>query len=184
MRILTAAVLAVLLCLVYGNACLAVTATAAGTGTPGCNPGVAIICPAGDLGGIQVTATEAPGYPVGTTITCTAGGPGLCICPNESPQTQTVPAGNPVVNFTFSREGGCGNISFTVVSTFSGAAPLTPVIFLASPDYNGDCQVNLSDFILFAQCFLAINPCCDYDCDGMVTLMDFITFAAHYLHWC
>ncbi|MFH1313803.1 MAG: hypothetical protein ABIJ00_11340 [Candidatus Eisenbacteria bacterium] len=184
MRIITTVLLAVLLCLVYGNICLAVTVSAAGIGTPGCNPGTAIICPTGDMGAIQVTATEAAGYPVGTRITCTAAGPLICFCPGQNPQTQVVPVGNPVVNFTYFREGGCGNVTFSVVSTFSGAAGPTPPIFVASPDINGDCQVNLIDFVQFAQCFLGANPCCDFNCDGTVNLTDFITFATHYLHFC
>jgi hypothetical protein len=51
-----------------------------------------------------------------------------------------------------------------------------------SPDMNGDGQVTVADFALFAADFGGDAVCSDFDCNGGVTVADFALFASHFIH--
>jgi hypothetical protein len=158
-----------------------------GQGIPGCDPDIAVVCPASDMGMIQVTVTvrNIYGDPLpGKIVDCWAievAGP-FCWCPGESLQTDTSDI-NGQCFFYFHNFGGCGTIQFGAQSETVVFTP-SPTIEVRSPDINGDCIVNLTDFIAFASMYLTANPCGDYNCDGIVNLTVFIVFASHYLHVC
>ena len=69
----------------------------------------------------------------------------------------------------------------TVEATVTG---LEPVVFAAttkaSPDFDQDGQVGLSDFFLFAEHFGSNDPRFDLDSDGSVDFADFFLFAEHF----
>ncbi|MFH1311778.1 MAG: Ig-like domain-containing protein [Candidatus Eisenbacteria bacterium] len=159
-----------------------------GQGSPGtCDPDIAIVCPASDIGAIQVTVTvrNIYGDPLpGMTVDCWAEEVAgvFCWCPGESLQTDVTDI-NGQCFFYFTDFGGCGTIQFGAQSDGIVFTP-SPTIEVRSPDINGDCIVNLQDFILFAGYYLTTNPCGDFDCSGLVDLQDFIIFASHYLHVC
>jgi hypothetical protein len=159
-----------------------------GQGSPGtCDPDIAVVCPASDMGVIQVTVTvrNIYGDPLpGLEVDCWAEEVGgvFCWCPGESAQVDTSDI-NGQCFFYFTDFGGCGTLQFGAQCAGITFIP-SPTIEVRSPDINGDCIVDLLDFIIFAGSYLGTNPCCDYDCDGDVDLVDFITFAAHYLHAC
>ncbi len=162
------------------------TSTVSATGNGDCAPGAAV-CPAGDYDVVTVTVTVRDCY--GNVL------PGLevevypnpaltefCFCTGYESFTDTTDA-NGVVSGTFQYFGGCGNLDFYADCEGITLGPSTP-INIASYDSNGDCTVNLTDFIAFAAMYLGTDPCGDYNCDGSVNLTDFIKFAAHYLHNC
>jgi hypothetical protein len=154
------------------------------SGTSGCPPGHAALCPCGSMDWFQVQVWEMPPSP-GSIITVAINRvPGLCICPGQSPLSAVEgPSGN--VSFTFNHLGGCLNVTFTASTTTPGVAPVTSTpVLMISPDLNGDCIVNLVDFGIFALNYLTTAVCCDYNCDGTVNLIDFAIFAQHFLHWC
>jgi hypothetical protein len=163
------------------------TVEAVGTGTPSCNPGEAVVCPAGDLGQVVVTVTvrNIYGDPLpGQLVNCYAvpvSGT-FCFCPGQDPQSSTTDV-NGQAFFYYAFFGGCGTLQW---GADSGGIVFNPsnIITIASPDINGDCVVNLADFGQFAVNFLTVNPCEDYDCSGLVDLSDFGTFAVHFLHAC
>ena len=43
-------------------------------------------------------------------------------------------------------------------------------------DFNGDKQVNITDFLLFVEAFGSTNPKFDIDGDGAVGITDFLLF--------
>jgi hypothetical protein len=152
-----------------------------------CVPTSAIVCPASDIDTIHVTVTvrNVYGDPLpGKTVDCY----GLevsgvfCWCPGESLQTDVTDV-NGEAFFDFTDFGGCGLVQFGATCEGVVFSPCAQ-IFVASPDINGDCVVDLTDFAMFASMYLTTNPCGDYDCDGNVGLSDFALFAAHYLHAC
>jgi hypothetical protein len=159
-----------------------------GQGSPGtCDPDIAVVCPASDMGSIQVTVTvrNIYGDPLpGKVVDCWAEEVAgtFCWCPGESLQTDTSDI-NGQCFFYFTDFGGCGTLQFGAQSEGVTFTP-SPTIEVRSPDINGDCDVQLQDFILFAGYYLTTEPCADYDCDGTVGLQDFIIFASHYLHAC
>ncbi len=189
MKYFIAAGMAVLLIAgaVYAGIPSATTSTVEreGMGTPDCNPDVAVVCPAGDMGYVRVTVTvrnvygdpladkEVTAYPVGS---------GFCFCTGEDSKVDTTDANGQVV-FDFMLFGGCGDLQFGADCegvTFNPSSS----IYIASPDGNGDCSVDLSDFITFAGIYLSTDTCFDFNCDGSVDLSDFIAFASHYIHAC
>ncbi len=164
------------------------TVVAVGELTPTCNPNTAVVCPASDMGRVKVTVTvrNIYGDPLpGKIVNCYAipvtGGP-FCFCPGEDPQTGTTDINGEAI-FYYTDFGGCGDMQWGADSEGIVFNP-SNIIFIASPDNNGDCIVNLVDFVNFASAYLTADPCCDYNCDGIVDLVDFVTFASHYLHAC
>jgi hypothetical protein len=158
-----------------------------GQGVPGCDPDIAVVCPASDLGQIQVTVTvrNIYGDPLpGKVVDCWAEEVAgvFCWCPGESAQVDTSDMSGQCF-FYFTDFGGCGTLQFGAQSEGVNFTP-SPTIDVSSPDINADCVVDLLDFIIFAGEYHGTNPCCDYNCDGTVDLLDFITFAAHYHHGC
>jgi hypothetical protein len=125
--------------------------------------------------------TSLPGHYV--TVSPVVLGGVVCICPGEESKTVGPTDATGTTYAYFSRLGGCGDLQFygQVGSVVIGPSPS---VFVASPDIDGDCLVNLVDFGAFALSYLTGDPCCDYDCDGVVNLVDFGTFALHYLHQC
>jgi hypothetical protein len=158
-------------------------------GRPGCDPDVGVVCPASDMGWIKVTVTvrNIYGDPLpGKIVDCYAiwSDPPytFCFCPGETPQTDTTDDYGVVV-FYFSDFGGCGDIQFGAECEGVVFDPC-PLIYVASPDSNGDCQVNVVDFGNFASSYYTTDPCCDFNCDGIVDVIDFGIFASHYFHMC
>jgi hypothetical protein len=164
------------------------TVEAVGEGTPTCNPNTAVVCPASDMGWVKITVTvrniygdPLPDKLVNCTASVVSGGP-FCFCPGEDPQSDSTDVNGEVV-FYYSDFGGCGNLQW--IADCDGVV-FNPsnTIYIASPDNNGDCIVDLIDFGNFASAYNSADPCCDYNCDGVVDLIDFGTFALHYNHTC
>ena len=163
------------------------TVVAVGEGTPACNPDVAVVCPASDMGWVKITVTvrNVYGDPLPDKLVNCYAIPvtgTFCFCPGEDPQSDSTDV-NGEVDFYYTDFGGCGDLQWGadcegVVFNASN------IIYIASPDNNGDCIVNLIDFGNFSSDFLTTNPCSDYDCSGLVDLIDFGTFASHFLHTC
>jgi hypothetical protein len=194
MRLLFVAALSILSLAFVGAASAGIpsastsTVVAVASGNPDCNPGTAVICPASDMGQIDVTVTvrNIYGDPLpGKTVTCYAnvvsGGP-FCFCPGEDPQVGVTDANGEVV-FVYHDFGGCGELNWYADCEGVVLGP-SGTIYIASPDNNGDCVVNLVDFGNFAGVYLGADACSDYNCDGIVNLIDFGIFAGHYLHAC
>jgi hypothetical protein len=157
------------------------TVTASGGGV--CAPGAAV-CPAGDLDIVTVTATvrDCYGAPLaGLYVDFSPSGSGFCFC--DSVQTAGPTDVSGTASATYQYFGGCGSLQFygTVNAVVVGPSP---AIAIASPDGDGNCVVNLSDFGAFAGAYLTTQACQDYNCDGTVNLSDFGLFAGHYLHAC
>ncbi len=163
------------------------TVVAVGEGTPPCNPNVAVVCPASDMGWVKITVTvrNIYGDPLpGKLVNCYAI-PVMgvfCFCPGEDPQSGITDV-NGEIDFFYHDFGGCGDLQWGADCEGVVFNP-SNILYIASPDANGDCQVGLVDFGIFAFSYLTGDPCCDYDCDGMVGLIDFGIFASHYLHAC
>jgi hypothetical protein len=160
-----------------------------GQGSPGtCDPDVAVICPASDIGWVLVTVTvrNVYGDPLpGKVVNCYMLTEiwGDCEwCPGENPQTGTTD-GNGQAFFYFHDGGGCCEVQFGADCEGVIFNP-SPLITIISPDRNADLVVNLTDFILFAGSYFTSDICFDFNCDGIVDLSDFIIFAAHYNHTC
>ncbi len=51
-----------------------------------------------------------------------------------------------------------------------------------SPDLDGNGEVAVVDFALFATAFGTADVCSDFDCSGDVSIVDFALFATHFLH--
>lgn len=191
MKILVATVAIVLSFAMYASASVPSASTSTVEcevqGPSSCVPNSAIVCPASDVDNIHVTVTvrNVYGDPLeGKTVDCYAievSGV-FCWCPGESLQTDITDA-NGQAFFDFTDFGGCGFVQFGATSEGVVFNPCAQ-IFVASPDIDGNCIVNLSDFAMFAALYLTSNGCGDYDCDGVVGLSDFAFFAAHYLHAC
>lgn len=157
---------------------------------------IAVVCPAGDWGGITVTVclkdqygTPIPGHDVFCNIEehVTPGGY-VCICPNDMNQTGFTDAMG-CVDFVFTHLGGCGAVQFRVEA---GSLELvSDPVMIKSPDMVPGivdpahwCEVNLIDFIELAACYMTGEPCPDLDCSDRVDLVDLIAFANHYIHYC
>ena len=76
-------------------------------------------------------------------------------------------------------EPGYINIEVTV-----SGIPINDIDTLAckSIDYEPDGDVDLADFVLFAQDFGGTESRSDFDWDGDVDLADFVMFAQHFGH--
>jgi hypothetical protein len=164
------------------------TLVAEGENTPACNPNVAVVCPASDMGWVKITVVvrNIYGDPLpGKTVTINASpiAPDIfCFCPGEDPQLGVTDGAGTVI-FYYHDFGGCGNLEWYATCDGVVLGP-SNTIYIASPDNNADCQVTLVDFGYFALCYLTTDPCCDYNCDGIVDLIDFGTFSLHYQHAC
>jgi len=163
------------------------TVERAGQGTLPCNPDIAVVCPAGDLGSVLVTVTvrNVYGDPLPSkTVNCQAAPVTgtFCFCPGENPQSGVTDV-NGQVFFTFDNFGGAGNLLFNAdcegVSFIPSAA-----IYIAGPDNSGSCLVDAVDFSNFGIAFGNPVPSCDYNCDGTVNALDFSVFGASYGHGC
>jgi hypothetical protein len=163
------------------------TVERAGQGSPTCNPNTAVVCPKGDWGSVLVTVTvrNVYGDPLPTkTVNCQAvpvTGT-FCFCTGQTPQSGVTDASG-VVQFTFIKFGGCGNLKFTADCEGVSFAPSSN-IYIVSPDVNGSCSVTAVDFGLFAGAFNTTNPCYNYNCDSSVNGVDFGLFAGHFTHVC
>ena len=157
------------------------TIEAEGAGTPACNPSTAVVCPAGDMGHILVTVTtrDCYGSPLPDVgVTCYPYyEDGFCFCLGEDSKSGITDV-NGEVFLTFAKFGGCGDLEFYAEAFGVVIGPSLPV-FIAGPDKDGTCVVNLSDFSSFASSFLTSDPCFDFNCDGIVDLSDFGGFASH-----
>lgn len=159
-----------------------------GQNSPGvCDPNTAVICPASDLGLIEVIVTVRDCYgtllsddPVTCSVVPVADVCGWCA--GETPQ-DGVSDINGQAFFYFTYGGGCCTVCFGAVCKLVQFIP-SPAITIISPDRNGDRRVNLNDFIQFASSYLTEDQCFDFDCNGTVALPDFIIFASHYQHGC
>jgi hypothetical protein len=188
-KVLTACAGLVVLLLVSGMAFAGVpcasTTTVSASGNGVCAPGAAV-CPGGDLDGVVVTVTVRDCYgavvPGQWVDFSPAGVTGqFCFC--DSVKTAGPTDVNGQTSATYTRFGGCGDLSFYATMGTVVAGP-SPAITIGSTDNNGDCTVNLVDFGNFAGAFLSDESCHDYNCDGTVNLVDFGNFAGHFLHSC
>jgi hypothetical protein len=162
------------------------TSTVVATGNSDCAPGAAI-CPQGDYDIVTVTVTvkDCYGTPLsGKAVTCypDPAATGFCWCTGEESKSGTTD-GSGVMTATFQYFGGCGDLSWYADSESIVLGP-SATIYIASPDNNGDCTVNLTDFVNFAGHYFTTEPCSDFNCDGTVNLTDFVSFAGHYFHAC
>ena len=174
-----------------GIPCAGTTSIVA-TGNSSCAPGAAI-CPNGDYDQVDVTVTvrDCYGTPLaGENVIVSTIDP-FCYCPDGEPapndfeDTKMVGPTDVLgqVVATFKKYGGCGNQQFYATIGAVNAGP-SVAIYIASPDNNGDCIVDLIDFGNFALVFFGTDPCSDYNCDGIVDLIDFGNFALHFFHSC
>lgn len=159
-----------------------------GQGTPDCNPDVAVVCPASDLGWVRVTVTVRnvygdvlPGKVVNCQAQVVTGT--FCFCPGETPQTGVTDS-NGRAFFTFSDFGGCGNLRFGADCEGVVFIP-SPTIFIVSPDIDGSCDVDALDLSAFGTNYGSTTfPCGDYNCDGVVDALDLSVFGSSYGHAC
>lgn len=88
--------------------------------------------------------------------------------------------------------GGCSNYVCVVVQGMVVEDPancsdpaLAPII-VRSPDLDGDLDVDVTDFVMFATAWPpgSYDECVDLDLDGEVALRDLAYFALHFLHRC
>jgi len=124
----------------------------------------------------------------------------ICWCPGQDhPIVTGMTDGSGVVTFCVDAGGCCDDTPYAVqVVAEPGAVELKLYESIASPDNhsdttgNGDCDVDLNDFVVFSAMFLTDNCCGNiidedqYDgvCDCNVNLNDFVGFSAHFLHVC
>ena len=156
------------------------------SGNGACSPG-ATVCPDGDHDVITVSITliDQYGMPVASQpldVWADLAATGFRYCPLENLKTTTTNLDGEAT-VTFQRFGGCGDLSFYADCMSVIIGPSEP-IYIASYDNDANVQVDLNDFITFAEAYCTANPCCDYDCSGLVDLSDFIDFAHHYQHAC
>lgn len=189
-KVLTACAGFVVLLLVSGMAFAGVpcagTTTVVASGDNVCAPGAAV-CPAGDLHTVNVVVTvrDCYGAPLsGQYVDVSPAGvvPAVfCFC--DSVKTVGPTAIDGTVTASYTEFGGCGDLQFyaTIGTVIAGPSP---AITIGSPDGDGDCDVDLVDFGIFAGNYFSSNSCSDYNCDGIVDLIDFGIFAAHYFHTC
>jgi hypothetical protein len=198
--VLVACAAAVLVALTAGSAFAGLpcegTSTVVATGSGACavSSGAAL-CPNGDMDVIMVTVTVRDCYgaalPGKNVVVWAYSDDDFCYCPDGEPTPYqledtklagpTDPAG--MVTVMFSKIGGCGDMKFYVTVDEIVLGP-SSWVYIASPDNNSDCTVNLVDFGNFASDFNGTNPCSDFNCDGQVNLVDFGTFATHFNHNC
>jgi hypothetical protein len=151
-----------------------------------CGPDAAV-CPNGDYDTVTVyvTVRDCYGNPLDdrtVTVYPDSAAGEFCFCVGcQTKVGVTDPNGD--MSVRFARFGGCGNLAWYAQSEGVILGP-SASIYIASFDNNGDCQVNLSDFINFANIYFTADECNDYNCDGTVNLSDFISFANHYFHVC
>ena len=194
MRLLVVAALSIMSLAFVGAASAGIpsastsTVIAEGEGTPSCNPDVAVICPASDYGRVKVTVTVRniygdvlPGKTVTVYANVVSGGP-FCFCPGEDPQVGVTDVNGELIVY-YTDFGGCGDLEWYAECEAVVLGP-SNIIYIASPDNNGDCIVDLIDFGNFALAYQGTDPCHDYNCDGIVDLIDFGNFALHYQHAC
>ena len=186
-KVLTACAGFVVLLLVSGMAFAGVpcagTTTVVATGDDVCAPGAAV-CPAGDLHtvNIVVTVRDCYGAPLsGQMVDVFSTTPGFCFC--VSPQTVGPTDVTGTTTAYYTEFGGCGGVQFYATIGTVTAGP-SVAITIGSPDGDGDCDVDLVDFGIFANNYFSAATCSDYNCDGIVDLIDFGIFANHYFHAC
>ncbi len=161
------------------------------TSSVGASPSCGSYCPCGGMGMATVgctvrdcSAAPLPGEIV--TVTATSAPPDHCFCPCCAAKVCTTDV-NGQCSVQFVHFGGCNgpNCALSFQAEVQGIV-LGPsnTITAASPDTDGNCLVNLSDFIFFAGSYMTHVCCFDYECSGTVDLSDFIAFASHYQHQC
>jgi hypothetical protein len=165
-------------------------------GVPTCAPEIAVVCPAGDWGGITVTiclkdeyGTPIPGHDVFCNVEEHVTPEGyVCICPCDMNQTLFTDALG-CVEFVFTHLGGCGAVVFRAEA--GGLEIESDPVIIKSPDMVPGttdpgrwCEVNLADFIKLATYYLTNDPCPDLNCSDIIDLADLIAFASHYIHYC
>ncbi len=186
-KVLTACAGFVVLLLVSGMAFAGVpcagTTTVTASGDDVCAPGAAV-CPQGDLHSVNVLVTvrDCYGAPLsGQMVGVFSTSAGFCFCtsPVTAGPTDALGQATAVV----SDFGGCGDVQFYASIGIVTAGP-SPAITIGSPDGDGDCDVDLVDFVKFATNYFTAATCSDLNCDGLVDLIDFVIFASHYFHVC
>jgi hypothetical protein len=162
------------------------TTTVVASGDAVCAPGAAV-CPAGDLHTVNVVVTvrDCYGTPLsGLYVDVSPAGVApavFCFCDSVKTVGPTDVTGTTTA--AYDDFGGCGDLQFyaTIGTVIAGPSA---AITIGSPDGNGDCQVDLVDFGIFASNYFSTDSCSDYNCDGIVDLVDFGIFASHYFHTC
>jgi hypothetical protein len=174
-------------------------------------PDCAKFCPGGDSYGdpgpapvsLVVTIRDSCGFPIvgfddfHVRIVPSQEGSFLACCWEEQP---TVPNGIQVLPDGSTDENGQATVNITWGGGCDRALSLVPILDarsvefgslptlqVRSPDVNGDCEVGLIDYTLFASHFGSSEPeawIADLNCDGTVDMIDFSVFASHYGHTC
>jgi len=161
------------------------TTSVVATGDDVCAPGAAV-CPQGDLHTVNVTVTvrDCYGTPLAGEMVDVSGSAAtgkFCFCVTPKTVGPTDALGQATAQFA--DFGGCGDLQFYATIGTVVAGP-SPAITVGSPDGDGDCDVDLVDFGIFASNYFTTSSCSDYNCDGLVDLIDFGIFASHYFHAC
>ena len=165
----------------------------AGTSDVVATPDCGGYCPEGDLDIVMVKVTDLDCYgtplpdKVVTIKPIIPVASYYCFCPEDTAKVCTTNVAAECSVY-FQYFGGCGDkvdceLQFSAISDDVEIGPSNAIV-TASPDSDGDCDVDLLDFIYFATQYLSDACCANYDCVGGVALLDFITFATHYLHSC
>ena len=149
-------------------------------------PNSILVCPSGDIP-VVGPVNDAAGLPcAGATIFMSFNGScasGLCAFPGQGfPLLSAVSNASGVVTYN-PRIGGCCLAGGTVTFFDATGVVLAGATQVHSPDIDGDCQVRVPDFALFASAWQSIGlNCADLNGDSFVTVSDLAQFAMHFNH--
>jgi hypothetical protein len=137
---------------------------------------------------IDIFVRASDGSPIGNVLvevilnpTCNDPAP-LCVCSNAVFTATTSGTGYCRINLKFG--GCCQDVSSAII--LADGTPIRGYDIVVSPDYNGvdgNCRVELPDFVYFAAGYGQSNvPCRNFDGDAAenCALADFVVFAQAY----
>lgn len=82
--------------------------------------------------------------------------------------------------------GGGGDPSLELSAMLGEDGPIGEPLYtqVRCPDLDGDCDVDVADFSVFASLYGSADWRADFNCDGMVGIVDFSVFSSHFGHEC